>query len=353
MITQYTIFYLGALTIMLGLCGCSKYAKKRSISTQSLLEVSEKNYSDAILIAHNGENILSWYKNGLPEKIQTMSITKTIMALIMGKLIDDGLLLTLDTPLVNFIPSWQNTPKQYLTIRHILNQTSGLNDYEPSLLFSAKDLNTLAEKTPLLTEPGSKYNYTNISYNLLNFVVNALTKQSIKAYADKSLFSPLGITDYAWEVDQAGNYLCFAGIVMYPADLLKLGEFLRNKGRFNNIQIISASFIRTMTTEPSQPYNPNYGLSCYLIYKSPTGEIGYKQKGSTLVGFHALGYLGQELIVFPKKKLVGVRMHIRNQEDIDHEANALRAGSQKDLLNPLRNPVFFWKLQEILYNFVK
>ena len=90
-----------------------------------------------------------------------------------------------------------------ITVRELLNQTSGLPNYRDGLNYrkggTAKDYTAaqviaLAAAKPLRFAPGTQFEYSNTNYHLLGMIVEKVSGQSYGDYLQKTFFSPLGMT---------------------------------------------------------------------------------------------------------------------------------------------------------------
>jgi CubicO group peptidase (beta-lactamase class C family) len=121
--------------------------------------------------------------------------------------------LSLDDPIQQHIPEFPDygTP---LTVRHLLHHTGGVRDYLTLMALAGRPLENLlsdGEMLDLITRqrelnfrPGSDFLYSNSGYVLLAEIVKRATGRSLRAYADDTLFRPLGMTSTHFH-DDAGE----------------------------------------------------------------------------------------------------------------------------------------------------
>lgn len=91
-------------------------------------------------------------------------------------------------------------------------------------------------------------------------------------YVYTRIFAPLGINDYHWDTDPAGNTEVFAGLQMHAMDMAKIGQMLAAGGVWNGKQIVDASWIAEMTT-PGQTMELGCGLLWWLEYQWTKGTV--------------------------------------------------------------------------------
>ncbi|HWQ84400.1 MAG TPA: serine hydrolase domain-containing protein [Anaerolineales bacterium] len=131
------------------------------------------------------------------------SLTKSLTALAVMQLVEDGK-LSLDTPVQDYLPWFRMADPQAsarITIRHLLNQTSGLPclpgelvltdfDRQPGAL--ERQMRALA-RLRLSHLPGETFEYSNLNFNLLGLVITASSGEDYAAYVQKHIFDPLAM----------------------------------------------------------------------------------------------------------------------------------------------------------------
>ncbi len=128
---------------------------------------------------------------------QSASVGKQFTAAGVLLLVEDGK-LELDAPisrhLTNTPPTWQG-----ITIRHLLNHTSGLPEFESHKDFNLRqdyteeELVTLATRLNLNFTPGSDWNYSNTGYVLLGIIMHRVTGMPWGDFLQQRIFQPLGM----------------------------------------------------------------------------------------------------------------------------------------------------------------
>jgi CubicO group peptidase (beta-lactamase class C family) len=99
--------------------------------------------------------------------------------------------------------SWFPDLKEKITIRHLLNHTSGIRDQWQLLAISGTRLDDvitqdhvvkiLGQQQALNFKPGEKYSYSNSGYTMLAEIVKSVTGQTLRAFTDSAIFKPLGM----------------------------------------------------------------------------------------------------------------------------------------------------------------
>jgi CubicO group peptidase (beta-lactamase class C family) len=137
-----------------------------------------------------------------PETIFHMaSISKQFTAYSILQLANAGL-LSLDDDIHKYL-TWFPDLKEKITIRHLLNHTSGIRDQWQLLAISGTRLDDvitqdqiiklLSRQQALNSRPGEKYNYCNSGFTMLAEIVKSVTGKTLRQFSDSSIFKPLGM----------------------------------------------------------------------------------------------------------------------------------------------------------------
>lgn len=211
---------------------------------EPLLKRAEETHSDAVVVMHQGELVGTWQFGKPKQLIQTMSVTKSIVNFAIGKLITDGLLTSIDEPICTFYPEWKQGRKKNITIRHIMNHMSGLQN-EPRTdieIYPSPNFVQLTLCAELEHNPGTQFSYNNKATNLLAGIVEKICGQKLDNLMANEIFAPLSIETFQWQRDKVGNPHGMAGLALFPEDLAKLGQFVLNRGSWAGQRIIDASW---------------------------------------------------------------------------------------------------------------
>ena len=233
---------------------------------RELVDSARAARSDAFVVLRNGRVIAEWYADTNRAPIQTMSGTKSIVGLAIGRLLHDRQLDSLDQPVWTLYPEWRQGRKRHITIRHLLSHTSGLQDVpgDGPEIVPAPDAIRLALAAELAASPGTYWFYSNKATNLLGGVVERASGKPLDAYVRDALLRPLCIEDAPWEFrDSTGNPYAMAGLALRARDLAKIGQLMLDGGRWNDTTVLPRDWIDASVTA-SQPLDPRYGLMWWL-----------------------------------------------------------------------------------------
>jgi CubicO group peptidase (beta-lactamase class C family) len=334
--------------------------------------------TDALVVMKDGQIVLERWFGGGPRRVESMSITKSIVSMAFGRLLMLGKLKTLDEPVHTFYPEWRQGRKRKITIRHLLTQTSGIQG-DPKTgteIYGNPDFVQLALCAELTDEPGSRFFYNNKATNLLAGIVQRIDGRRLDEFMKEEIFAPLGISDVMWERDPAGNPHAMSGLQIRPADLAKLGQLMLAGGTWRGKPLLGKEWV----TEATTPHEGNgfYGQLWWLIkevamtiddeviaawrkggddekfiaavtplkgrilrddFFEVIGKVLADQGGvetwhnntwrkdlpdgkvveSKVVGFRGDGWQGQALVVLPAQGIVVVRMREPKEGNTDQE----------------------------------
>lgn len=162
----------------------------------------------AYLIAKDGKILaqgavgLADVENKVPNdtdtKFRAASITKQFTAVSILQLAEQGK-LSLDDRVTQYFPDFSQGEK--ITIRHLLNHTSGIWDHQkdeelpfPLDQAVAPDVHMeYIKKHPLFFEPGEKWAYSANGYFVLGLIVEKVSNMPLASYMQKNIFDPLGM----------------------------------------------------------------------------------------------------------------------------------------------------------------
>lgn len=130
------------------------------------------------------------------------SISKQFVAVGILLLQEDGL-LNIDNEIQTYIPDFP-VLSQSISLRHLLNHTSGIQDYmdlmetakmSESNIYNKDDLFNLVSASKPVHEPGAQFSYSNSNYFLLALIMEKVTNESFPEYMSKRIFKPLGMNN--------------------------------------------------------------------------------------------------------------------------------------------------------------
>jgi len=280
-------------------------------------------YSRAVLVIYEGNIVAEKYAPGFDKSTVMLgwSMSKSFTAAMIGILVKENK-LSVDDPAP--VAAWANTKKQKITIKHLLQQTTGLDFTEiytrPSsvtkMLFSKGDMAAYTESLSLKYEPGTVFNYSSGNSNILSRIIRqTVGEKDYAAFPYNELFYKINAHSFLMEPDASGTYIGSSYSYATARDFARFGLLYYNNGIWNSEQILPANWVKE-SIQPSVADKLNhYGYQFWLN--------GYDQKDPTKHWFpdipsdmfFADGYGGQDVYIIPSEKLVVVRLglHVINE----------------------------------------
>lgn len=280
---------------------------------ERMRERATEEHSTALLLLHDGKLLHADNPLGegdLDEPSIAMSATKSVVALLIGKLVDDGA-LSLDEPLSDeLVPEWKDDERASITLRHLLNHTSGLDPTRATAHAFADgkkvrpiDIEKTGTEARLVTPVGEKFAYNNQAVDFLSVIVRRLYTDGVRLddMLQKHLFVDLGVAGAFWMTDAKGDPRAAGELVMRPIDLAKIGQLVLDRGMWRGERLLSEEWMTAMLGPGQDLYD-----GCGLLW----WRDGRKRADGTreVLAYRADGYLGQYIIVVPDKRMVAVRM---------------------------------------------
>ncbi|MCL4722408.1 MAG: beta-lactamase family protein [Gammaproteobacteria bacterium] len=246
----------------------------------------------------------------------TQSMHKSVLALLIGIAIDQGLIRSVDEPAATYLPEWAGDERAKITIRQMLQQASGI-DFPgfTGLLYMTLGGNvqpyTLERGT--VDAPGARFEYNNINPEALGILLQRVSGQSYAQYLQHNFWQYVSEDDAAVLIDaeEHGIPVTFCCLDAPARAWLRVGLLHLNGGRAGDRQVVPAAWMRDVVT-PS-PANPNYG---YFTWLGTTWEAVRRYNSrSAATATHSEpfaapdviyfdGFGGQRVYVVPSKQLV-------------------------------------------------
>jgi CubicO group peptidase (beta-lactamase class C family) len=302
---------------------------ERTVSAEALADMERyaaEFGSHALIVVHKGVIQDEWYAPHWQRDFltQSQSMHKSLMGLFVGIAIEEGKIGSVDDPVGRYLAEWAGDPRGAITLRQLLQMSSGLAQYRFTLnpftddnrwLNSGKSGQVIL-RTPLAGwDPGSRYDYNNINSELLGMVLARVYGRRYSGILREKLWLPMGGERARVHTDRPGGRAFTSCCLAAPAmDWVRVGMMLLNRGEVNGRRIVSADWIREMTT-PS-PAAAHYGYQIWLGYGDPAvpqdnaGSSGAIASGPFLARdtFMTWGRGQQHVFVVPSRELVIVRM---------------------------------------------
>ena len=297
------------------------FAKPPFQNAVDALENGEFPPQHSLLIFQDNELALEKYWNGPdlvygkqqdrqfgPDELHgTRSCSKSVVSLLVGIAIGEGLLPAVDTPAYKLFRDLESDEKgtfteahRTITLEHLLTMRAGIQwkheTHEPELE-GAADVAAYVWSRPMSNDaPGEKFNYNSGATALLSRAVGRAFGKNIEKYAAEKLFGPLGIKKWEWLQDQDREPAGHFGLRLRPRDMVKIGRLVLQQGKWDGKQVVPASYIDDLSNHHSR--TRKYGYQWWL------GEVRVREQVATTIAAHGRG--GQTIFVLPDQNAVAV-----------------------------------------------
>ena len=206
-----------------------------------------------LLVVKDGNLIAEKYFNegSVAQKARVQSATKSVTSALVGIALDRGCLSSVGQKMLDFFPevAGQITDprKGQITIRDMLQMRAGFpwEESHPDLwqgLLSGRYL-PLIEAFPLTADPGTAFQYSNLTSNWLGIIVDRTCGTNLKSYAEENLFLPIGVEAGEWGTDWDGHSNGCGDLHLTARDMAKFGLLYLNDGEYEGDQIIPADWV--------------------------------------------------------------------------------------------------------------
>jgi CubicO group peptidase (beta-lactamase class C family) len=222
----------------------------------------EEGVTLALLVQHRGAVVAERYGTQ-PENVfqpamqitaestlTSWSMAKSITQAAVGVLVGDGV-LDVDAPAP--VPEWAGTPKAAITTLHLLEMRSGLRFVEDyvddeishciEMLFgeSGPSHAAYAAALPLDHEPGTNYNYSSGTTNIIARIIGDIVsggpggdapqrRTAMESFLHDRVFEPIGMTSAIPKFDAAGDFVGSSYVYCTARDFAAFGELYRHDG---------------------------------------------------------------------------------------------------------------------------
>ena len=272
----------------------------------------------SLLVVHNGRIIHERYAPGMDmtTRTRTWSTAKSIAVTLIGMLVDQGR-MHLDEPLgLEWLPragSPETDPRNAITLRHVLNMSSGLDTVDNGGLEYATGSGLSywagassvrgALRQAMIREPGTNFDYENYDTLLAVYKMKQVLgdEQTYREFPRRALLDKIGMRNTLVSTDRFGDFILSSQVYTNARDLARFGLLYLQKGVWNGERLLSEEwidFVRTPAPATAERGN-QYGGQWWLVPddRNDVPKDAYSTSGNR----------GQYAVVVPSHDLVIVR----------------------------------------------
>jgi CubicO group peptidase (beta-lactamase class C family) len=290
--------------------------KERAEDLDELFELTATN---AFVVLRNDEIIYEGYFNGTgPDSIHTsFSSAKSFTSALIMAAVADGLIASVNDPVIQYIPEIAGRGFDELTIRDLLLMSTGIRYIEKSypspfgddaLTYYSPDLRRTALRVRASdASVGEAWHYNNYYPLLEGLILERVTGMSVAEYLQERFWKPMGAeypASWSLDSDASGFEKMESGINGRAVDFARFGLIFLHNGYWNGIQILPEDLVLE-STSPDGAWDVSPGPEMSMYYKYHWWGLN---NSDGIYDFFAAGRYGQYVYVAPRKNVVIVRL---------------------------------------------
>ncbi len=276
--------------------------------------------SRALIVSRHDHIVFEryWHGTGFDTLTDARSFTRVLTALAVGAALSHRLIGWPDEPLGMLLPQWRGDPRGTITVRNLLQMSSGLMPPTPARMpwsafarqrFGTEFLAALMSE-PLGATPGTARVEQAADPQLLAAVIERASGQRYAAYVSQALWRRLGAADaWVWLDRPGGTAHADCCMLAHQGDWIRVGQLLVRDGNYRGAEVIRPGWVTFMRT-------PARGDSDYGAYLTVGSRVA---GGAEPYAAHDLfvvdGGGGNRLWLVPSLQLAILRMAIPGARD--------------------------------------
>jgi len=226
-----------------------------------LFEYVSYNRISGIVAIKNGQIVYETYQLGNTEKTRwmSMSVVKSMTAILVGAALQDGLIKTIDDPVTAYLPGLKGSAYDGVSVRNLLQMASGVQ-WNETYTDPASDRRRMLEAQisqqpgaildlmaalPRAAEPGTRWNYSTGETQVAGALVAAATGRPVAQYLSEKIWAKFGMeADATWWLESPGGLeIGGSGLSAVLRDYARFGLFLLNGGVAGGEQVLPEGWL--------------------------------------------------------------------------------------------------------------
>lgn len=318
--------------------------ESQAVSARALEDLKSRlaaRNTKAFLVVRNDRLIFEWYApdHSATAKHYTASMAKAIVGGLSIAVALTDQRLALDNLVSNSVPQWKSDPrKSRITIRQLGSHTSGLEDAEADNLPHDKltgwkgdfwkrldppnDAFSIArDRTPALSEPGEKFQYSNPGIAMLTYALTSALRDNsardTRTLLRDRVMRRIGVSDEDWTIGYGATYTvdglplvaAWGGGSYTARAVARIGRLMLRQGDWDGTAILSKDAVRQVTTDAGTPGHGGIGW-----WSNAEGRYPRLPRDA----FWGSGAGHQVVLVIPSLNLIAVRNGGSLGETMEH-----------------------------------
>lgn len=278
----------------------------------------------AVVVVHDGRIVAERYAPGYSavHRFPGWSMAKSVTSALTGIRNGDRA-VELDAAALR--PEWREDGRARITLRHLLHMSSGLafdERYSPTggatrMLFDAADVAAVAAASPLVHVPGTRWQYSSATTNLITDHLRRSFGGDDAAYLDfprARLFGPVGMHSAVLETDATGTFVGSSFLFATARDWARFGQLYLDDGIWEGTRVLPEGWVSfSVAPAPAAPLG-RYGAQWWLNAGDAENPARRPWPELPRDVYWASGFQGQYVAVLPSQRLVVVRLGLTDDE---------------------------------------
>ncbi len=257
--------------------GTDGWIKTRAVTSLLVMKDGKIRHEEYFLGTTADDRRISW------------SVAKGYLSALFGVLMAEGVIDSLDDPVVKYAPKLKGSAYETASIRNVLNMASGVTFDEDYLDFNS-DINRMGRVLALggalddfsagLSEsfatPGETWQYVSIDTHVISMVIRGATGRDVPGLLAEKILSPLGLEQDGYYVtDGAGVAFVLGGLNFTTRDFARFGQMILQNGEYGGVRVVPADWIAqsTVASAPTAPGKIGYGFQWWIPKDAHKGEF--------------------------------------------------------------------------------
>jgi len=293
-------------------------------ATYDIYDYVSRNRISGLLVMKDDEVRLEHYDLGITEHSRwlSMSMAKSFSTTLVGAAIQDGFIKSVDEPLTTYLPEFNGTAFDGVTVKTLMQMTSGVkwSDDQTDATSERRQMleiqiaqqsgavmRYMAER-PRAAAPGTQFCYSTGDTHVVGALIKAATGKWLSDYLSEKIWSKLGVEqDGAWWLEAPGGLeVAGSGFFATLRDYARFGRFILDDGVIDGERILPEGWVREAgSARQISGKRVDYGYMWWIV---PNAD-GSLDDGA----FTARGIFGQLMYINPKHRVICVVLGARSK----------------------------------------
>jgi CubicO group peptidase (beta-lactamase class C family) len=266
--------------------------------------------AQALIISRHDHIVFEryWHGSSFSTLIDAGTFTPLLAALATGHALSHRQIGWPDEPVGILLPEWASDPRGAITVRNLLQSSSGLAPAGPA--DDPYDLAGSLRRRPLAAPPGSQRREQPADPQLLALALAQATHQRYASFLSQTIWRPIGAADaWLWLDRPGGSPHADCCLISRQGDWIRIGELLLRDGNYRGDELMRPGWIAVMRS-PAKG-DPDFGMFLHIANRPAPGRETYAARDV----FAAGGQDGNRLWVVPSMGIVVLRTGSAAQKD--------------------------------------